>query len=261
MDAGAYKDKCFAGFTLHNPKPVKQHDKRNVFAIGGMSCCGKTSVLSDWPSTKVNKFMPTHLKRFYNLNPTSAHVYFTLSMKMLDTIDNVVMDRTPLDNIAYALTYYLMEHMSNSRLSPFALCEEYVNANMLTPVLETVKNRYNMLFIVDSNIPAWQERLRLRGERVNSLGDVAKSQSSKYGLQCAAFAYLASKCDIPIFDLHYMQAIEGDKDIGASLKRIKDCIPFDVNTSPVQYIQDEVEKRIDIDYRALHKAVLGISRR
>ena len=239
---------------FHNHYPI-HYNSTNVFAIGGMSCCGKTSTIPSQHYCKVNGYLSIDVKN-YNIHPLVAHAYVTQSMNLLNTAQNIIMDRTPLDNLAYQLTYYMMAKDGESnQLSLYGLCHQYIMANQLEPMLEMVTHKFNLLFIIDSNIPTWQERMRQRG----TPGDVAKSHYPKYGYQAEAFRYLATRCQIRLFDLDHLRTSLGTESMQILLDHIKTSIHFDEST--VASIPPPIERVIDLTYRDIHKRTLQVSKR
>lgn len=210
---------------IPNEYPIVYNAEHNMYAIGGTCCCGKTTLLPELHRIKVNEYLGAE-RSAYNFDPIVAHEYLTKSIAILAGSDNLIMDRTPLDNIAYQMTYYLMRHAGRrSRLSPFGLCREYIDAHGLSRLLQAVSGRYNMLFIIDSNVARLQERMRQRGSR----GDLAKCSSDRYSYQNAAFAYLSHRCRIRLFDLASLCSTD---DISSGLEYIRSQLKFDTTKVP-----------------------------
>lgn len=185
-----------------------KNTKSNRFSIDGTACCGKSTLVrklssvTGFRSVKINQDL--FMKDLYNVVPIVSLQYLTGQLdatKMPFTLA----DRSAVSNIAFQYVYYLLSDTDekSSSISTYAKCLLYTEMHSLWPVLKAIKGaNLNTLIIIDNNIEAVSERMKYRGEITGSLGDLIKGQYRDYiKFQNAAFAFIASVCDINIVDL------------------------------------------------------------
>lgn len=179
-----------------------QPAENDSFAIDGTTCCGKSTIVAKYPNAKINNYLNDHAHN-YNFQATTALEYLILSIRMMTESKNIVCDRSPISNIAFQLTYYLMNKYGSGGgdESLNGLCEKYVRMHNMLPALEFLKGlKLNIIIIIDSDIDDIQRRMHARDD---SASDKIKSAFPQYYYQNAAFAYLANRLALPCFDLNY----------------------------------------------------------
>lgn len=175
----------------------KSFDDTGNICFDGMSCVGKTTIMNENCKVfKVNSILDT---TDYNHNATTAFCYMELQMIYYGKNTNVIIDRSPLSNIAFQYVYWLMDNFDQKvNMSPFMWCDVYTRMHRMQNLLEYVKaKKINIVFIVNSNLNDWQYYMQQRGGR----GDKYKSNVELYGkCQLYAYIYLAHVLNLPIID-------------------------------------------------------------
>lgn len=133
---------------------------QNAVYVGGTSCCCKTTAINlpetGWQPWKNTEAMG-QLGDVKNTDPLAAHTWTVTNMLANETGRKLIVDRTPLDNEAYRMVYYLMVHPDRWTHTNILLAE-YVRLNNLGPFLDFVTRTTRCVFVIDSNV----ERLALR---------------------------------------------------------------------------------------------------
>lgn len=172
-------------------------------AIDGVSCCFKTTILQSYETFKINSILGGALKS-YNVCADVALNYLVQATRAMETSHNLLFDRSPLANVAFQLTYYLMDRMLDERrLTCHAMCQEYVNMHHLVPALEYQRARhFNVLILLDSDYNEWKNRMIKRG----SANDIVKSLLPAYhAAQNAAYSYISVVLNYPCIDLDWLR--------------------------------------------------------
>ena len=194
--------------------------KRTTIALDGPSSCGKSTIINHfWHKNKISNYID-HLSDTYNYKPTSALCHALLNLRLLTESENMVLDRSPIANLAYQLCYYIMNCLSNSdnkkdfRYTFTALCKEYIEIHNLTPWLEYLNGqKLNIIIILDSDFEQMGKRLFQRGLTMNSSSDMMRSVMDCYlKAQNAAFAYLANELNYYTLDLNFYRLKYSRKD-------------------------------------------------
>lgn len=238
--------------------------KRYV-CIDGVNCTGKTSLLLDFPHMKITDYCGDQLD-YYNVNPETALSYLLISLQMLRDCENVLIDRSPVANLAYQYCYYLMS-ASRGNKTMTALCEEYTKMHNLLPLLEYLRGlRLNVVILLDSNVPQLAKRLYRRGVTLQSRGDVIKSAFDSYGAcQNAAYAFLANQLDYACIDLQYFRLKYGVCDDGELLQYVhaylKSKIASVIDASAPRYPDLVYTSVVTPQFETLYTCALALSRR
>lgn len=225
-DGNELETESYLDFML---KLYPRNSKQKTFAIDGTSCCGKSTLLNQFSSFKINDLLKHDIKT-YNFDAACSFSYYFLSEYLANKLEYVAFDRSYLANIAYQYVYYIMFyiHQINGQLAetenglfvfdlitgetPFAICENYTRIHHLTPLFEHINAvKPNIIFIIDSDVKSVAKRMEDRGKNLKNVGDLAKSACPQYILaQNAAFAYLAHKCNLPCIDLLILRKTTGN---------------------------------------------------
>ena len=183
----------------------------STIALDGPSACCKSTVIDQFKQkNKISNYID-NLSDTYNFKPSSALTYAIINLRLLTESQNMVLDRSPISNLAYQLCYYIMDCMSKSdnmnyyKYTMTALCKEYIEIHNLTPYLEVLNAfKLNIIVILDSNFERLGFRLFNRGLKTNSSSDMMRSVMDCYlKAQNAAFAYLANELNYYTLDLNF----------------------------------------------------------
>uniref|UniRef100_A0AAU8GFG2 Uncharacterized protein n=1 Tax=Faxonius propinquus nudivirus TaxID=3139431 RepID=A0AAU8GFG2_9VIRU len=209
-----YYSSCFNTFNKFTTIEDEIHmfmnkftNAQNVF-IDGLCATGKSTLAKYFTNIKISQYLD--ISNSYNYHPTSALSYVLLNILMNEESEGLIIDRSPLSNIAFQICYYIMGILTNDDLgyrTLSAICQEYIDNHNMLPVLEYIKNKnLNILIILDSDFIKASKRLNLRGYYTNSISDKQRSLVKEYWLgQMAAFSYLSNMLHIPCFDINYFR--------------------------------------------------------
>lgn len=196
-------------------------DNTGNVCIDGMSCSGKTTILSKFHKIfKINTVLDT---TNYNYNSVTAFSYLEMQNYIYNKNRNLVFDRSPISNLAFQLVYWLMENYDERvNFSSYNWCENYVRMHNMKNALEYIKSRnYNIIIVVNSNLDEWQKYMLMR----NGTGDRYKGCVREYGeCQLFAYIYLAQVLNLPILDHRNGQ-------FASNVNLIERCIAANFNAS------------------------------
>ncbi|UHB41762.1 GMP kinase [Macrobrachium rosenbergii nudivirus] len=204
-----------------------------AIAIDGMSCTGKSSLISNFTHVKINKYINLQEKNGYNIFPENSISYLLMNMRMAFT-SNVLIDRSCISNLAYLYCYYVMNHLGNKRdllLSSFGLCDEFTRIHNLKPLLEWIKSKnVNAIIYIDSSFEKSAMRMNKRGVHEKSPSDIIKSLVKEYHTaQTTAFAYIANMLNLSCIDFNYLRLmynVEDDEIFGKNSKMFYDKMMY-----------------------------------
>ncbi len=240
----------------------------NNLAVDGPSCCGKSSMLENFKPLKVNQFFNIQHCNAYNIYPTATISYYHIN-KIFARTYNTICDRSLISNLAYLITYQIMNFISNQTLthfSLFGLCEHIIDMHNLKSFLSYIKGqKYNILIILDSDFEASAKRMNIRGRLRSSNGDIAKSLCYQYHTaQTAAFSYLANILGLACIDLNYVRKkynVENDQEIFTSNKNMFEKHNTITNNNYTIDIEKEFTVCGSSFYKTLQQVAINISNR
>jgi len=209
--------------------------------LDGVNCCGKTFVVNSFVNSKVSKY---HELQYYNIAPEASLAYILLNLEMMKHPEAIVVDRSPISNLAFQFAYNLMSTWnSNNTKTPNGLCQEYIHIHNLLPVLEYINwNRPNIFILLDSGLRELHNSQMNRGIKDLSASDTIKSIFPIYGYsQNSSYAMLANCLNLPVIDLNYFRIKYGCED----RKQILKCVQ--------KYLINLISRHHDLVNKNAHK--------
>lgn len=182
---------------------------KDSVCIDGMSCVGKTTIISQFPqqSAKINGFMNV---KTYNTSPITSMAYLLVGAALVKNSHKYIIDRSPISNYAWLIVHQLASKFPHG--VPDAVPREFTWTGEIDVISKTVPDfdlalqfvkgqEIDALIILDSDVDIWRGKLATRNEG----NDVVNSKSQTYWYQLPAYAYLANKLDWATIDLAYFR--------------------------------------------------------
>ena len=244
---------------------VKHYDR---LAIDGPSACGKSTLIQDLNPAKINQFFNIGQENNYNQISEHSYIYININEKLAE-YPGLVTDRSVISNLAYLMTYYIMNLLANNGLfnkSLHSVCQEFIDIHNLKSLLQNIKaKKLQVLIILDSSFENMAARVNARGLSENSASDVIKPLCKEYHTaQIAAFAYFANYMNYPCIDLNYVRCHFDIKDDAEIFKANKKAFMRVCNFSPFTGVIDLPRVPVVVSssiLKSLHHKIMTISKR
>lgn len=237
-------------------------------AVDGPAACGKSSLLAKLKPTKINKFYNINDANIYNTIPEMSLTYIKINEE-LSKYKGLTTDRSSISNIAYLMTYYIMNMITNDGLynkSLHSVCHEFMNFNNLFSLLQNIRSKkMNTLIVLDSSFEHVAKRMNKRGLDQKSPSDVVKSLCKEYHTaQIAAFSYLANYMNYPCIDLNYVRLAFSVTDetllFKANTNAFKNCCYFEPFNKIINVPRERTTLNSDT-LKWVHNNAIQISKR
>lgn len=183
-------------------------DNDGCFIITGTTGVGKT--------TLINRLSSKHMKinNFYNFNHYNKNInesvsYYFGGLQMLQNNNNVLIDRSPLDNIVFYLYSFIREKDIEPVLIP-RLIYDILKESHLDVALERLKGiPHKCVVIINSNLNTLKRNIKKRAVVEGAISQyMFVHKDARYLLlQNIIFSTIAMLMDYPIIDVGILSKI------------------------------------------------------
>lgn len=139
----------------------------NNLIIGGTSCVGKSNAIRR--ASKMRSFKCLKNSQYFKMKKNDsaieAHNYLFSNLRLAQVAKNAIIDRSPLDNLAYQIVYKLM-FKKPVNVNDFLKFEFETVSSVISFIKESLSEcKSKVVFVIDSDLEKLANRMKSRNEK------------------------------------------------------------------------------------------------